>query len=147
MTMKKQFIFLSILALGLIGLFIWIYAPMCRHNQMGKEYMKQLSNAPLDKSDKLCDKYIAIGLLCGNGNHCDILCLTFWQSDIPLQELCAVDSKYKVIFATDEDALNHFFKDFAGVYAVVKSKLQLVNCTYILVDWHSLMPDGDLRCY
>ena len=114
---------------------------------MAKEYLKQLSNAPLDKSDKLCDKYVAIGLLCGNGNHCDILCMTFWQSNIPLQELCAVDSKYKVIFAKDEDTLSDFFKDFSDVEHVVQSKLRLVNCTYILVDWHSLMPDGDLRCY
>ena len=145
--MKKQIIFLSVLALGLIGLFVWIYAPMYRHNQMAKEYLKQLSNAPLYKSDKLCDKYVAIGLICGKGNHCDILCMTFWQSNILLQELCAVDSKYKVIFAKDEDTLSDFFKDFSDVEHVVQSKLRLVNCTYILVDWHSLMPDGDLRCY
>ena len=44
--MKKTNILLSVLALGLIGLFIWIYAPMYRHNQMAKEYLKQLKNAP-----------------------------------------------------------------------------------------------------
>ncbi len=145
--MRKTYLFLSILALGLTGLFIWAYAPMYRHNQMAKEYLKQLSNAPLDKSDKLRDKYATVGLLCGNGNHCDILCMTFWQSDVPLQELRAVDSKYKVFFTADEDALNRFFKDFSGVEVVVTSKLRLMNCTYILVDWRSLMPEGDLRCY
>ena len=144
--MKKTNILLSVLALGLIGLFILIYAPMYRHNQMAKEYLTQLKNAPLDKRDKLLDDYSAVGLLCGNGNHCDIICMTFWQSDVPLQELRAVDSKYKVIFTADEDALNHYI-DFPGKDAVVKPKLRQINCTYILVDWHSLMPDGDLRCY
>ena len=145
--MKKQIILLLALALGLIGLAIWIYAPMYRHNQKAKEYMKQLSNAPLDKRDKLCDKYLSIGLLCGNGNHCDILCTTFWQSDIPLQKLRAVESQYKVIFVTDEDALSHFYEDFPSVKGMVQSTLRLKNCTYILVDWKSFMPDGDLRCY
>ncbi len=146
--MKKAIIFLSILAvLGLIMLFIWIYTPMHRHNQMAKEYMEQLSNAPLNKNDKLCDKYTAIGLLCGNGNHCDIVCIAFWQSDVPLQELRAVDSQYKVLFTADEELSKRFFEGFSGVDVVVSSKLRRINCTYMLVIWRSLMPDGDIRCY
>ena len=107
----------------------------------------KITHQDVGQMDMYIRMYDALKRTEGDNPTLGIILCADTDSDIAKFSILHGNEQLKVFFATDEDALSHYFNDFAGVYAVVKSKLRQVNCIYILVDWHSLMPDGDIRCY
>ena len=138
--MKKMALsVIGILSVASVAAFVWfVYVPIYRHNQIADVYLAELSEQPLSENDRLLDRFSEIGLLVGNGNHCDILCITLWESDTPLPELKLKSGKSKneVLFFHDEDALEKFSKTYC--LHETMSRLKRQRYTYLLYSFHSL---------
>lgn len=152
-----------LLHIGCIGFIVTIFiiilpniTAMIENNIICKRYMVELTQRK-PKDTFVYKTYSKIGILVGNGNHCDFFNLVIFCSQLPPQEIKKyyknIGYNNKIYFLDNNtDKILDFLSDYyiGNMAEQIKSELSKIisnhKTYYILYSFFSHRYNGDWRC-
>jgi len=145
----KKWILPAIFAICLIA-FLAVRLPMHRHQVVADEELQALLGYR-PRQAELVGCFSLVGLIYGNGNHCDIVSIAVWRTRLPFPRiedaLQRMGFSDRVIACADEAALRELAEGGWKIGKFLDTLPPDKAACYITYSIRSLPPGGDIRCY
>lgn len=155
--MKKMIVIVavSLLLLYVIGTLLW--RPLLgrwKNDVLAEDMLLSLTYQKLPRT-VIADRLSVVGLLVGNGNHCDFFSAVRFRSELSRAEVeeqlkaREVENWYNVVFAEDREEIKKLREEYdrvPGLEQITAPPPEEPGTVFIIYSFESRPYNGDLRC-